>query len=182
MSALDKVAARYAKAFSELSVKPAEKKKLAEELSAVAGLMEGHSDLAFALTSELFSHEERRAVLKDLEGRLGLSETASRALSLLSEAKRLRALSAISAGLKELLLRGEGIVPLRVESRDELSAPERKQVEKVFQQYFGKEVEASYAVDPRLLGGVRVTAEGRTFDGTLATGLSVMKENLVGGV
>lgn len=163
-------------------MKAAEKRKLGEELSSVADLMESHRELDFALTSELFSVEERLKVLADLTGKLGISETGKRALSLLADAKRLRALRGVAQAYRELLLRNDGIIPMRVESRDELSATERKSVEKAFQSYFGKEVEASYAVDPQLLGGVRVSAEGRTFDGTLAAGLSVMKENLVGGV
>ena len=66
-------------------------------------------------------------------------------------------------------------------SRDELGSAQQKKIEERFEKFFGKPVEADFEVNPSLYGGVRVTAEGTTYDGTLATRLARMKETLVGG-
>jgi len=45
----------------------------------------------------------------------------------------------------------------------------------------GRNVELEARVDPAVLGGVRVTVGGRTYDGTVRSRLAALRERLVSG-
>ena len=58
---------------------------------------------------------------------------------------------------------------ISVVSARELSAAEKLKVEKVFSAKLSEEVQADYAVDESLLGGITVTAGDMVFDGSLSS-------------
>jgi F0F1-type ATP synthase delta subunit len=68
-----------------------------------------------------------------------------------------------------------------VASSHGLSADEKKSIETRFSKILGNPVEATYLVDPKLVGGVKVTAAGKTYDGTISGWLGQFEEILVGG-
>ena len=177
----DKVASQYAKAFLEF-LKDAEKaRSAARELLSFSETVQSHPELKLALTTSLFSEKERRDVLGDVVKRLGLSQTALQLLCVLSDAKRLKWTEGVAKRLNILLLNSLNVVPLDVISSAELGEDEKKKVETKFHQVLGKKVEASYSVDPHLMGGLKVTASGRTFDGSLSGWLNNIEESLMGG-
>jgi F-type H+-transporting ATPase subunit delta len=179
--AQDKIAGRYAKAIMDLPLKGGELEKIADELAGFASLVEGHEDLKAVFTSEAFSTEKRIAVLEGLTSKLGLSKYGARVLVYLCSVNRLRQLAPIAENLQLQILKSKDVVPLSVESREPLGKTDKDLVTNRFRKLFGKEVSATFAVDEDLIGGLRVTAEGRTYDGTLSTRLATMREQLVGG-
>jgi len=177
----DRVAARYAKAIFDLLK---EEKKIRAgllELETIVRLVEGHADLAKVFNMELFPAERRRQVVEDLAKRLKLSTEILRTLLVLSDQRRLGLLATVVVKLRLLLLESSGIIPLNVETASDLGAPERQKTEKTFSQVLGKKVEANYVIAPPILGGLRVTAKGRTYDGTISGWLSAMREQLAEG-
>lgn len=176
-----KVASVYARAVLEAAGSTDNAKKLAVELKDVASVIDGHPQLKLVLTSRAYSESFRKAVLEDLFKVVKVSDLAQRAVKVVSENKRLNALSAVAGKLSELLLTKESIVPISVASSSGLGGDEKKQIETRFSKILGKPVEASYEVKPNLIGGVRVTAGGKTYDGTISGWLNRFEEILVGG-
>ena len=184
-----KVAARYAKAIVETYLKGAGSnsadasnvKKIGEELERFASTIESNEELKTVLLTDLFSAPEREAIVEDIAAKLGLSTETKKILKVVSESKRLKATRSIAERLHLLLLDSAGIVPIQVLSAGELNGEERKKVETKFKKVFGKEVEASYEVEPSLMGGLRVTAVGKTYDGSVSGWLEIIEEKLVGG-
>jgi len=80
-----------------------------------------------------------------------------------------------------ILLDSANVVSLKVETATSLEADEKKQIEDKFTKILGKRVEANYQVDPALIGGLRVTAAGRTYDGSLTGWLNSFEESLISG-
>jgi F-type H+-transporting ATPase subunit delta len=182
MARLDKVAGRYAKAiFGYLKSEP-KVKVVQSELEAFAHLVDRQPELKRIFYSRLFSHTDRSAVIDDLCGRLKLSDDTRRTLRVISEMKRLESLKSIADKLGGLLLEAAQTVPLQVEAVSELGNDEKKKLEQKFSKILGKKIEAKYRIDPSLIGGVRVTAGGRTYDGSVSGWLSNFEERLVGGV
>jgi F0F1-type ATP synthase delta subunit len=62
-----------------------------------------------------------------------------------------------------------------------LSNEEKKVLEGRFAKVLNSPVSASYLVTPALVGGLKVTANGKTYDGTLSGWLNQVEEVLVGG-
>ena len=181
MARLDKIATSYAKAVYDHLGDAAKVRAVGDELKSFAGVLAENKELSDVLATQRFSEEDRAGVLADLTARLKLSPDASRVLQVLSEMGRLDHVAGVAQKLHLLMLDAAGVVPLHVESSVGLDASEKQKVEQKFQKILGKKVEASYVVDPNLIGGLRVTAAGRTYDGTLSGWLNVFEQKLVGG-
>ncbi|MFM8270435.1 MAG: ATP synthase F1 subunit delta [Pseudomonadota bacterium] len=181
MAKLDKATLRYAKAAFDFLADSKKSKDVSHELKAFSKVLSENEELRLALTNEAFSTEDRVWVVKDVAQKLGLSENALRILAILSENRRILLCDSVAERLHQMALEAADVAALEVESAAELKADERKKVEDQFKKILGKEVEASYSLNPNLMGGLRVTAAGRTYDGSLSGWLETMEENLMGG-
>lgn len=178
MARLDKVASRYAKAIF-LSEKGKDLRGMIDELSGFAKVVEGNKDLSHVLGTELFPVEKKREIVEDLSAKLKVSQKAKQVLIVLAEMRRLGSLSAIAERLHRLTLEAASIIPLHVETATDLSKDQKEKIEARFAKILGKKVEANYVSDPTLIGGLKVTAEGRTFDGSVSGWLNTFGEQLV---
>ena len=179
--AQDKVSQRYARAIFDYLKDESRIRSLITELRGFALLLEGHNELSLVLTSDVYSEAERRSVVEELVSKAKLSGEALKVLLTLSSAKRLDHLSAISDRLQLILLESANVIALQVETATTLESEEKKKIEDKFQKILGKKVEASYKVDPALIGGIKATAGGRTYDGSLVGWLNSFEENLISG-
>ena len=181
MAKLDKVSLRYAKAAYDFLGDPKKVSVVAQELKAFATIFSQNPELRIALTNEAFSTQSRVEVVREISNKLKLSEDALRVLAVLADNRRISSVESVSDRMHQLALEAADVAALEVESSVELSAEDRKKVEDRFSKILGKKVEARYGLDPSLLGGLRVTAAGRTYDGTLSGWLENMEEKLMGG-
>ncbi|MSP18249.1 MAG: ATP synthase F1 subunit delta [Bdellovibrionales bacterium] len=179
--AQDKVSYRYAKAIFDYVKDGANLRSLIAELKEFAQTVSTHSELSLVLTSDIYSTEDRHAILKDLFLKKSLSETAKRVLLVLSSAKRLGLVASIAERLQLILLESTNVMPLIVETATTLEADEKKKIEEKFQTLLGKKVEATYIVVPSLIGGLKATAGGRTYDGSLVGWLNSFEDILISG-
>ncbi len=178
MLRVDPVAQKYAKAIFEQYPKAAVLEVILKGLTSFNEQVEKHPDLKKVATLISFSGESRAAVVGDIGAKLGLTKETLQVLNLLGVSNRLANLPNIISGLQQILWKSAGQVALEVESALELNADQKKKVESKFQQLFGKEVVASYSLDKALLGGIRVRAMGKSFDGTISGWLDSFKESL----
>lgn len=181
MIRLDKVSRRYAKAIADFFGDEAKIRAAIGEFTEFAQIMDKNPELHQVLSSEVFGEKEREGVIEDLASRLKLSADTKKILLVLSNMRRLGQLLGITNRLHQLLLESAGTVPIEVNAAVALTAEEKEKVERRFAKMLGKKVAADYTVDASLIGGLRVTASGRTYDGSLAGGLSNIEEQLVGG-
>lgn len=180
MARLDKVASRYAKAIfdSEKSTGQSGMRELIEQLSKFSHVIESSKDLQYVLETEVFSAEKKRGVVEDLVSKLQLSTKAKQVLIVLLQMHRLGSLPAILERLNTLVLEAADIIPMQVETATSLSVEQKEQIEARFAKILGKKVQARYVSDPSLIGGLKVTAEGRTFDGSLLGWLNAFGQHL----
>jgi F-type H+-transporting ATPase subunit delta len=61
-----------------------------------------------------------------------------------------------------------------------LDEPQTRAVAKALGAATGRQVDLSARVDPRLLGGMLVKMEGRTYDGSVRARLTALKRTLAG--
>jgi len=64
------------------------------------------------------------------------------------------------------------IVRVRAESAVELSGDQKKRLEAKLTKHTGSRIEISYAVDPSLIGGMRLVMDNRTIDSTVKARLT----------
>ena len=176
--AQDKVTFRYAKAIFDYLKSADNVRQLAIELNDFKSTIDSHIELKQVVTTASYSEEERRNVVMDVVAKLKLSEEAKRILTVLSDGKRLTHVGSIAERLNLLVLDYANVVPLQVETATALEAEEKKKLESKFKTVLGKDVEASYQVEPGLLGGLKVMAGGKTYDGSILGWLGNFQENL----
>ena len=181
MAHLDKISTRYAKAIYEYLKSEAKVRPVVAALRGLAQAVMENATLKNVLATELFSPSQRRGVIEDLCSKMAFDENTKRVLLVLSEQGRLTHLSQIAERLNQLVLESANTVPLTVTAALELAEDDKKKIENKFKKILGKEVEASYQINPELFGGLKVTAGGRTFDGSLSGWLSKLEEKLIGG-
>lgn len=182
MARYSRVASRYARAiFDWLKSDEKNVRSVITDLEKFAKLLESHSDLFLLSSGRLFSESDRNAVLSDIADRLKFNESTRKILFLLSKSRRLTIVSELISSLKEQLFASLDIVPIVVETRDDLGAEDKKRIEKRFQTLFGKKIEPRFIVASSLIGGVRVLAQGKSYEGSMAGWMSQLEERLLEG-
>jgi F-type H+-transporting ATPase subunit delta len=88
--------------------------------------------------------------------------------------------------LKDLLARvesaaGEGKLEAEVWTAVPLEAAERSTLEQRLRERFGEELDIAYHLEPAILGGVIVRVGDRYLDGSLASKLGQLRQELVTG-
>lgn len=181
MAHLDKISTRYARAIYEFLKTEAKARPVIDALKTLGATIEENENLEKALTTELFTEEQRKGVIEDLVTTLKANDDTRRILLVLSEQGRLTHVNQIAERLNQLLLEAAGAMPLSVTAALDLEDADKKKIEEKFKKILGKNVEATYHLNPELYGGLKVTAGGRTFDGSLSGWLASLEEKLIGG-
>jgi F-type H+-transporting ATPase subunit delta len=181
MATLGKVANRYARALFASLKGAKEADAVLAELDTFGRTLASHKELALVIASPGFSEEQKTLITGDVASKMGLSPRASKILVGLSRMERWDYLGLILSKLRVLLLESEGVQPIHVQTSEVLAPEERKAVEAKFEKILGKKIEATYDTTKDLVGGLRVVAGGRTYDGTVLGWLETLKERLVEG-
>jgi F-type H+-transporting ATPase subunit delta len=103
-------------------------------------------------------------------------EAVKRLVQLLVERDRVPLLHAITEAYAEVL----GVVEAAAVSAVELDAPQKQALSEALEKATGKGVELNTRVDASVLGGLRVSLGGRTFDGTVQAQLAALRRRLSG--
>jgi len=117
---------------------------------------------------------ERRAVHSSRDDLL------ARLLALMGERDRLDQLPMVAAAYAKMWNAHRGVVAAEAVSALPLDETQTRAVAKALGTATGREVDLSSRVDPRLLGGMLVHMEGRTYDGSVRARLSALRRTLAG--
>ena len=150
MAYLDKISTRYAKAFYDFLKSPSQVRTTVKELSAFASVVNGSPELQQVLTTEIYLEKDRRGVIEDVAAKLGLQEPSKKILLVLSQQRRLTHIEAIAERMTQLVLEASDVVQLTVTAAADLADDQKKKIEAKFENILGKQVEATYAVNPSL--------------------------------
>ena len=173
------VARRYAKALIELGSETGQLDALVEEISAVAASYEASVELQDALENPLFPYAVKKALLAEVATTIGLSQTATHALFLLNDRRRMRTLPGVAKLLREMNDKKKGILRAEVVTAAPLSEAYYARLQQQLEKMTGKKVVIDRREDPSILAGV-VTRIGDTlYDGSLQTRLNEIKHALL---
>jgi F-type H+-transporting ATPase subunit delta len=177
------LARRYARAALDVAAAqgPTTAAALGAELSDVVGLREQNHELRSVLQNPGLGGDVRRRVLTGILTQAGASPLLARLMDLLAGNDRVGLLPALAEEYAEALNQREGRVSAEAVTAVPLEEAQRSALAKALNAAIGKTVELKARVDPAVLGGVRVTMGGRTYDGTVRTRLAALRERLVSG-
>jgi F-type H+-transporting ATPase subunit delta len=153
---------------------------LREEVRSFAELAAGSADLRNFLVSPAIPREGKQQLLEGLVARMGASPQLRNFLFVLVDHHRTGLLSEIAKEFESTLLERLGVAEASVTSARELSAPQRQKLAGTLETMTGKKIEARYAVDPTLVGGLVVRIGSTVYDGSVRAQLDRLAARLTG--
>lgn len=174
------IAARYAKALLEVSLKEGDPRATEADLAAFVELMKTHHDLDAVLTNPAVPVHRKEALAKVLAERGGVTPIVARTLALMASRDRLGVLPDLLAAFRERLLDREGVVRAEIATASAVAAERLQSIERGLAAATGKRVTIESRVDPSILGGVVARIGSTVYDGSVATQLRKIRETITG--
>lgn len=173
---------RYAEALADVTanVGSEERTRVREELRGFRQAVHESFDLANLLHNPSVSSGDRLEVLGAVLSKLGVSETTSRFLRLLTDRGRMTLFDDIVDAYERIDDARSGVVRARITSAAELSPEELGRVTKALEDRTGRRLDVAVDVDPRLIGGLRAQVGSMVFDGSVRSELERLRERLQG--
>lgn len=174
------LARRYTRALFQLARDAGQEEAVGAEIEQFHSDYRG-SELQPVLTNPAFPLHTRMQILNQVAQNQRLSPLTLRFLSLLLERDRLGHLAGIATCYRRMLNEAKGQVDAKVVSATALEPAMAERVRGQLRAISGKTVILQQAVDPDLLGGLRVELEGKIYDGSVRTQLEKMKQRIARG-
>jgi F-type H+-transporting ATPase subunit delta len=175
----DAIARRWARAIFELGKEGNAVARLNGDIGSFAEVYAGNAELSGVLENPLVPEAAREAVIVEIAGKLGLSDTAKSALRLLAKKRRLGALPLIARQLGRLTDEDQGILRAEVVTAAPVGEDYLGKLRAELEKATGKKVTVSHKVDKSLIGGVVTRIGDRVIDGSVKTRLATFRENLL---
>ena len=169
------VGQRYAQALFELALDAGALEPVLGDLQGLKALLAESKDLARLIASPAFTSEDKRKGLEAVAAKAGFAPLTVKFLGLLSENRRAAALPAVIGAFQRLYDKHRGVVSAQVTTALKLTAAQLAGVQKALAQALGQEPEITTAVDPSILGGIKVKVGSRLYDASLKTKLDTLK-------
>lgn len=150
-----------------------------EELFRIERLLVSERELLVAIGNRAATKETRLELLDNVLGGKLAPVTTALMERAVGTPRGNRLVSAIKSMMDVAAWRRERLVAW-VSAAVELSAAQRKRLGTILKDAYGREVQINVAVDPTVIGGIRVQVGAEVVDGTVLTRLDEARRRLVG--
>ena len=169
----------YAKALIELGSEKGTLDSISDQVDALAGMLGRGDDLRRLIDARQIDREQKREMLQRLfESQL--DPTLYKFLQVLNEKGRIEALPQVLASFRAMMAERRGIVEAQLYVAKRLAPDEADRVaQRLGEALGGKQVTLHQHEDPSLIGGMKLRVGDRLIDGSLATRLRAMRQQLI---
>jgi F-type H+-transporting ATPase subunit delta len=168
---MSQTADRYAKALYELAEEQNNLELVESTLSELRTLMANLPEFRQFLTNPLLSYEERSAILKNLfEGKM--PELTYKFLIFITYKGRLDILKNIIESFDNMYLARTDQMRAYVKTALPVSDEDKALINKHMQDKFHHQMLTQWTIDPSLIGGFRIFAQGKLYDYSFKNQLS----------
>lgn len=177
------VANRYVTALADVVLEPESgltPEDTLDHLHGFADLLRESPDLAGVLRSPAVTPEDKQALLEAVFDRGGVPALIRNFLYIVVEHRRTVHFDLILAGFRAWLDEHRNRVEVEVRVAAEIGSDQEAAIEERFREITGKQVRASFTVDPALLGGSVVRIGSTLYDGSLRSTLGALTRDMAG--
>ena len=176
------VASRYSRALAEVVLGPQSTlspEQILGEMKAMVDAVASAPDLASVLRSPAVSHHQKRSIIGKLCDLSGCSQIARNLFFVVSDHQRMPILKDIYTTFGELVDKRRGIARANISLASEIAAEQKAKLEGALAHLTGKQVIASYSIDPGLIGGAMARIGSTIYDGSVRGQLASLRRKLV---
>ncbi|HEX6975572.1 MAG TPA: ATP synthase F1 subunit delta [Vicinamibacterales bacterium] len=172
---------RYARALFDVVMKErGDIDQIGRDLTGFAQLVAGNEGLARVLSNPAIPTARKRGVVEQLLAHSpAMSPVLKKTLLLLADRDRLRILPDVAAGYRDRLMQHANVVRAEVVTAAPLPADRLTALKDGLARATGRQVQLESRVDPKLIGGAVTRVGSTVFDGSIATQLQKLKQELV---
>lgn len=176
MKANSEVAKRYAKALFE-AIGGTKTEDALSQLRKAQEIL-SQPKLNGLLSSPVLSRKEKVMVVEQSISDLKLGNEVANLLKLLATKDRIESLDEVVLCFERISDEKNNVLRGTVKSSAKLSDSEKGEIESAIAKFTGNQLLLDYQEDPKLVGGVLAQVGSYTFDGTLETQLTKLKEQV----
>ncbi len=173
------VAKRYARALVELAEEKKSVDKTKADFAAFVAAVDAAPAMQKLFASPVFTPENKKAVIKDLSGKLNMQATSQRFVEHLAETGRIRYIKDVHEAFLDILAEKQNRALARLTTATSLNNGDLADIKKKLEVLTGKQVDVDSKVDASLIGGARAQIGSVIYDGTIKNQLNKMRMKLV---
>jgi len=173
------IAKRYAKALVQLAEEKKVVDKTRADLAAFVEAVDSLPALQKLLASPVFTPENKKAVIKELAGKLGMQPTTQRFVEHLAETGRIRYIKEMYEAFQEILAERTNRAMARLTTAAVISPADLAEIKKKLEALTGKQVDIDSRIDASLIGGAKAQIGSTVYDGSIKNQLSKMRNQLM---
>jgi len=151
------------------------------ELAAVGNLMSKNRDFKSLLVSPVFSQPDREKALKQIAGKIMLSEKVVRFVMHLTELRMVGALSEIVRIATAIYLEKKRRAKAVVLTSIEISKDYEERLKRSLNKLTDRDVDIEFVMEPALLGGIIVKVGSTMYDTSIKGQLRLLRDELIKG-
>jgi F-type H+-transporting ATPase subunit delta len=169
---------QYANALADIALAQGAAEPVRKQLVDVGSMYAESAELRNFLTSPAVDRTAKHRVVEKLLARIGGGKILRNFLFVVVDHQRAHVLPDMIQAFQEVVRQRQGIAEAEISSAIELSATQKAELAFTLERLTGKRVEATYSLDPDLLGGAVVRIGDTIYDGSLRSRLNEMRARL----
>jgi len=175
-----KIARRYNLALYEIADEMKSVDAIKRDFVDIKKSVSASRELNMFILTPIISLEKKSKVIKELfSGKI--NDLTLKFLLVLCDKNRINILNDIAEDFINLANEKEGIVTAKIKTAVEISDREKSTLTAKLKKYVGKEIEASYAIDPSIKGGFVAMIEDKIIDASILRQLELLREKFAQG-
>lgn len=172
---------RYAKALVQLGSEEGVVDQFRTELAVFEKLFSANPELRAAFADPALTHQQKKAIMKDLIARVSASELVGNFLLLLVDKNRVAFLGQIVQAYQKLADEFSGVIRPVIKTAFALDEKQVSSIRSALEKKTGKTVIPEVSVEPTLLGGVVTQIGDTAYDSSVKTQLIRIQDILQKG-
>ncbi len=169
---------QYANALADIALQQGAAEPVLKQLSELNTTLGGSAELRNFLESPAVSRADKHAVVEKIAARLGSSKILRNFLFVVVDHRRTAALPEMIESFQQVIRQRQGLAEAQVASAAPLSDAQKSNLLQTLERKTGKKLQATYSLDPALLGGAVVRIGDTIYDGSLKNRLNQMRARL----
>jgi F-type H+-transporting ATPase subunit delta len=170
---------RYAKALAEIAMEDDQLIEYGKELHGLAEVFRQAPEALASLASKVLPAKERKQATITICKKAELPQVLQNFILFLVDRERIGILLDIERAYQEYQDKHLGILRTKVTTLKTLDGEHTKKIEDILSKMTGKQVVATVAADPSILGGLVLQLDSQIYDGSVRSALSRVRQKMI---